>query len=83
LLTGEGAWRAIPPEVAAVNPIGSGDSLLAGLVFSHFVERQTLLESVRFGTACAAANCLTATSGVVEPETINQLLSQVVLESVQ
>jgi tagatose 6-phosphate kinase len=83
LLTGEGAWRVLPPELTAINPIGSGDALLAGLVFAHVVQGQDLQEAVRFGTACAAANCLTLTSGVVVPETINQLLSQVVLESVQ
>ena len=77
------AWRILPPEITALNPIGSGDALMAGLIFSHFVEKETLPESVRFGTACAAANCLTLTSGVVRAETINQLLSQVVLESVQ
>ena len=84
LLTAEGgAWRILPPKITAQNPIGSGDALMAGLIFSHFVLQATLLESVRFGTACAAANCLTLTSGVVHSETINQLLSQVVLESVQ
>ena len=84
LLTAENsAWRILPPKIVARNPIGSGDALMAGVLFSHFIQRATLLESVRFGTACAAANCLTLTSGVVDPETINQLLSQVVLESVQ
>ncbi|WP_309713633.1 PfkB family carbohydrate kinase [Armatimonas sp.] len=87
LRTDEGAWRILPPKITAQNPIGSGDALMAGLIFSHFVLQATLQatlqESVRFGTACAAANCLTLTSGVVHSETINQLLSQVVLESVQ
>ena len=84
LLTHTGvAWRILPPEITPLNPIGSGDALMAGLLFSHFVQQETLLNSVRFGTACAAANCLTLTSGVVHPEDINQLLSQVVLESVQ
>jgi fructose-1-phosphate kinase PfkB-like protein len=79
----DGAWRILPPETSALNPIGSGDALMAGVLFSHFVLQATLLDSVRFGTACAAANCLTLTSGVVDPEAINQLLSKVVLESVQ
>ncbi|MBB6050869.1 1-phosphofructokinase family hexose kinase [Armatimonas rosea] len=83
LLTPQRAWRIVPPELAPVNPIGSGDSLLAGLVFSHFVGRQTLVEGACYGTACAAANCLTATSGVIEPTTANQLRPQVVLKPVQ
>lgn len=83
LLTDEGAWRVLPPPITPLNPIGSGDALMAGVLFSHFVQGQSLLSAVQFGTACAAANCLTLTSGVVDTETINQLLSQVVLESVQ
>lgn len=83
LVTSEGAWRVLPPRLVPLNPIGSGDALMAGVLFSYFVQQATLLDSVRLGTACAAANCLTPTSGEVENKTINQLLSQVVLESVQ
>ncbi len=83
LLTDEGAWRILPPQITPLNPIGSGDALMAGMLFSHFIQGQSLLNAAHYGTACAAANCLTLTSGVVDTETVNQLLSQVVLESVQ
>jgi tagatose 6-phosphate kinase len=73
--TGE-LWRIEPPEVAAVNPIGSGDSLLAGLAVA-LEHRASVPEAAALGTACAAANCLTETSGVVRPADVTELLPQV------
>ena len=72
-------YRLTPPEIVAVNPIGSGDSLGAGFL----VARQrgaSVPEAVRYGTACAAANCLTPTSGVVVPADVERLLPLTRLE---
>ncbi|GAB4467800.1 MAG: 1-phosphofructokinase family hexose kinase [Armatimonadaceae bacterium] len=81
-LLGNGAelWRIVSPTVNAVNPIGSGDSLAAGFLYAHFEQSFTVPDAVVFGTACAAANCLTATSGVLRPDDVQQLISQVQLE---
>jgi tagatose 6-phosphate kinase len=78
LLGGEGhLWHVTPPNVDAVNAIGSGDSLTAGLVYAHIREGKTVPEAVVFGTACAAANCLSLTSGVIEPKDVQRLLPEV------
>jgi tagatose 6-phosphate kinase len=78
LLGGEGGmWHITPPQVDAVNPIGSGDSLTAGLVYAHIRQGKSIPESAVFGTACAAANCLSLTSGVVEPGDVARLLPEV------
>jgi len=69
-------WRIEPPHVEAVNPIGSGDSLLAGLAVAR-ERRASVPDAAAFGTACAAANCLTETSGVVRPADVTELLPQV------
>lgn len=63
-------WHIKPPSVQAVNPIGSGDSLAAGLLFARTERAVSVPEAAAFGTACAAANCLTPTSGVVRPEDV-------------
>lgn len=78
-ILGNGAefWRLIPPAVEAINPIGSGDSLTAGFLAAHIGRGLEVPEAVAFGTACAAANCLTLTSGVVRPEDVNRLLPEV------
>ena len=74
-------WRVVPPELEAVNPIGSGDSLAAGLLHS-LLEGSSVPEAAAYGTACAAANVLTPTSGVVRPEVVERLLPEVVLSQV-
>ena len=76
-----GLWRLRPPRVEAVNPIGSGDSLAAGLLLSlacgSFVP-----EAAAYGTACAAANALTLTAGVVRPADVRALLPRVCVEDI-
>ena len=83
LLGGEGGlWHITPPTVDAVNPIGSGDSLTAGLVYAHIRLGKPIPEAAVFGTACAAANCLALTSGVIAPKDVHRLLPEVVIRSV-
>lgn len=74
-------WRVVPPELEAVNPIGSGDSLAAGLLHS-LLEGSSVPEAAAYGTACAAANVLTPTSGVVRPDDVARLLPEVGLSRV-
>ena len=75
-------WTLTPPSVEAVNPIGSGDSLAAGLLFAYVERGLSVPEACAFGTACAAANCLTETSGVVRQSDVEALLSQVTLTQI-
>ena len=60
-------YRAIPPRIDAVNPIGSGDCLLAGLVDGWLsqLEPEPLF---RHAIACAVANALVWDAGAIEPE---------------
>ena len=57
-------WKVATVMVKPVNPIGSGDATLAGIACGLWGGR-SLVESVRLGVACGAANALTETSGVV------------------
>jgi tagatose 6-phosphate kinase len=70
-------WQVESPEVAAVNAIGAGDSLMAGILYAHIEHGSDIPAAVVYGTACAAANCLTPTSGVVRPDDVAALLPQV------
>jgi 1-phosphofructokinase family hexose kinase len=58
-------FRVIPPKIAAVNPIGSGDSLLAGLVDGWLsgLEPEPLF---RHAIACAVANALVWDAGAID-----------------
>jgi tagatose 6-phosphate kinase len=71
---GEKQWTVQPPRVEAVNPIGSGDSMLAGMS-AVLWGGGNVREAVRWGLACGAANALTETSGVVHLADVRHLLN--------
>jgi tagatose 6-phosphate kinase len=58
LATQEGIWRAAPPPVGAINPIGSGDAMSAGIV-AGLLRGESARDAFRRGMAVAAANTLT------------------------
>jgi tagatose 6-phosphate kinase len=66
-----------PPRVEAVNPIGSGDWMAAGLLLAALRRGASVPDAAAYGTACAAANALTLTSGVVHPVHVAVLLKRV------
>ncbi len=51
----EGRWRLFPPPITCVNATGSGDCMLAGILFG-LVEGWDVPSSLRFGAAAGAAN---------------------------
>jgi tagatose 6-phosphate kinase len=69
-------WSVEPPRVEAVNPIGSGDVMAAGLLLSLH-RGASVPDAAVYGTACAAANALTPTSGEIRPDDVDGLLSRV------
>lgn len=73
-------YQIFPPTIDAINPIGSGDSLTAGTAYAHFVLGKPMPEAVVYGTATAAANCLTPTSGVVHVADVTHLLGEVQMD---
>lgn len=72
----DGCWVAIPPKVRAVSTIGSGDSMIAG-VLSVLVRNGTVEEAIRWGTAAGAATAMTDGSDIGTAEQIRTLLPQV------
>jgi tagatose 6-phosphate kinase len=75
-------YRAIPPKIEVVNPIGSGDSLLAGLVdgWLNGLEPQTL---IRHAVACAVANAIVWDAGAIDPPEVRRLENEVIVEPVE
>ena len=73
-----GLWSVEPSRVEAVNPIGSGDVMAAGTLLS-LSRGASVLDAAVYGTACAAANALTLTSGELHPDDVDELLSRVCL----
>ncbi len=81
LLTEGELYRYQPPQVEAVNPIGSGDAVAAGVALAT-LQGKELVEAVRFGIACGTANALTELAGNVRPEDVERLWPLVKVQKV-
>jgi 1-phosphofructokinase family hexose kinase len=68
---GEQRLCAQPPVIEPLNPIGSGDCLLAGLV-EGWVAGRDPEAMLRHGLACAVANALIWDAGAIEPEEVRR-----------
>lgn len=53
----DGDFRILPPRVDAVNPIGCGDSLAAGIAVG-VTEGLNVIDAIRLGVAAAVENAL-------------------------
>ncbi|MFO7166659.1 MAG: hexose kinase [Chloroflexota bacterium] len=71
-VAGEEAWWALPPAIAPVSPVGSGDTLLAG-VAAATLRGASLPDALRLGVACGAANALVLGAGVMHSEDVERL----------
>lgn len=78
-VSAEGTWKAEPPEVEVVSAVGSGDSLVAGIVLA-LSKGQGLAEGLRLGTAAGAATALTPGTMLCRREDVHRLLPLVKLE---
>ncbi len=67
-------YRAIPPEITPVNPIGSGDSVLAGLVDGWLNRRHAV--------ACGVSNALVWDAGAIEPAEVTRWSSEIEIEPI-
>jgi fructose-1-phosphate kinase PfkB-like protein len=63
--------RAWPPRIDVVNPIGSGDCLLAGLADAWLANLDSN-SSIQHGLACAVANALVWDAGAIDPAEVAQ-----------
>jgi tagatose 6-phosphate kinase len=73
-------YRATPPKIEAVNPIGSGDCLLAGLV-DAYLSGLDPEATLRRGVAAAVANALVWDAGAIDVEEVRRLEEEVSVES--
>jgi 1-phosphofructokinase family hexose kinase len=65
-----------PPVIRAVNPVGSGDAVTAG-VSVELARGADILHAINTGMACGAANALTLVSGLLDPAAVERLRSAV------
>jgi tagatose 6-phosphate kinase len=74
-------WRVVPPRVVPVNPVGSGDSLVAATIHG-LLQGWDWGRCLAFGAAAGAANASVWEVASSSPEAINTLVPRVVVEKV-
>jgi tagatose 6-phosphate kinase len=74
-------WRIDSPRIKVVNPIGSGDSFTAGLVW-RLIKGETLAEACRWAAACGAANALTLMAAEVTLQSVRRLWREAKVERI-
>jgi 1-phosphofructokinase family hexose kinase len=70
------AWHATSPQIHQANPIGAGDSMLAGLTWS-LSQGHDAATALRWGVACGAATASLSGTAVGTSEQVAQLFEQV------
>jgi 1-phosphofructokinase len=81
LATPAGVVNAIPPQVQVRSTIGSGDSLIGGMLFS-LLQGSAIEEAFRWGVAAGAATATTDGSEIARRPKVLELLPEVQLDAV-
>ncbi len=75
-------YRLKIPKVNAVNPVGSGDSMIAG--FGVSIKRNyELKDMLRLAAACGTANAMEEETGKVNINNFNRLMNEIVIEKIR
>lgn len=75
-VSAEGAWHAVPPDVKVDSPLGSGDSLLAG-VLSARADGAEPGEALQLGVACGTATAITPGTDLCHRDDVDAILPDV------
>ena len=79
VVSGEGVFRGLTPDVPVVNTVGCGDSMVAGFAVS-LARGKPLEEAIRFAVAVSTANALTKETGYYRREDLDRLLPEIRVE---
>lgn len=75
-------YKVTFPKVNAVNPVGSGDSYVAGIAIA--IERgYDIKEALKLASACGTANSLEKETGFVIEAVVNELIQKVIVEEIK
>ncbi len=74
------AVEIFPPKIEAINPVGSGDAVTAGIAV-ELSRGKDIFEAIITGIACGAANALNLLSGFLKLEDVKRLHSCVRVKS--
>lgn len=71
----EGIYVVQPPSMKIVSSVGSGDSMMAGLLHG-LLQDYPLDQALQLGVACGSADALTIGGGIIDMADVNKILSE-------
>ncbi len=78
LVTDSGVYKATPPNITCVNPVGSGDTftgVFAACISRNMTDEQCLANAI----ACASANCVSEQTGVFDMDVAEELIKEITI----
>lgn len=74
-------YKVKVPEIKAVNPVGSGDSYVAGIAVA--LERgYDIIDTLKLASACGTANAMEEETGFVREFRVNELFDKITVEEI-
>ena len=75
-------YKVTVPKITAINPVGSGDSYVAGVAIG--LERGYEIEDIlMLASACGTANALEEETGSVKIDVVQDLLDKIVISIIE
>ena len=78
---GDEIYRVKVPAIDCQNPVGSGDSYVAGIA-AGLSRNLPIEDTLRLGAACGTANALEAESGFVRKQIVEELMPRIDIEKI-
>ena len=72
-------YRVTVPKIEALNPVGSGDSYVAGIAVG-LSRRLAIEDTLKLAAACGTANALEPESGFVKKTVVEELIARIQVE---
>lgn len=72
-------YRVLIPKVEAINPVGSGDSVIAGFA-AGFSRKLPEVELIKFGVAMGVLNAMEEKTGYINSEKVNWCMKRIQIE---
>jgi fructose-1-phosphate kinase PfkB-like protein len=70
-----------PPRLQRKNPVGCGDSFIAGFLTAHIKQRSFMACSA-YAVACGSANAMSIDPGDVQKKTINSIYKRIQIKQI-
>ncbi|MCT4662321.1 MAG: PfkB family carbohydrate kinase, partial [Tissierellales bacterium] len=76
LVTEKRVYRGSAPNIEAVNPVGSGDSMMGGFC-KAIHDEMSECEILKLGIACGTANAMERETGRIDISKVDKLMEEI------